>query len=63
MELLEALFICVCDDELEAVEDLLHILEGHVEEVPDTAREALEEPDVRDWSGEVNVTESLASNF
>src|SRR5262249_1104997 len=33
------------------VEDLLELLGGHVEQIADTARDALEEPDVRDRSG------------
>ena len=47
----------------DAVENLLEILQWDVEEVTDAARQALEEPDVRDGCGEVDVTEPLAANL
>src|SRR4051794_19776567 len=45
------------------VEDLLELLRRHVQQVADTARDALEEPDVRDGSGQVDVTHALAADL
>src|SRR4029453_9799470 len=44
------------DDRRREVEDLLELARGDVEQVADTARNALEEPDVADRGGEVDVT-------
>src|SRR4029079_3805015 len=44
------------DDRRCEVQDLLELARGDVEQVADAARHALEEPDVRDRSGEVDVT-------
>ncbi len=51
------------DDVADAVEDLFEIFEGDVEEVTDAGREAFEEPDVGDGSGEVDVAEAFAADF
>src|SRR4051794_35967785 len=45
------------------VEDLLELLRGHVQQVADAARDALEEPDVRHRSGQVDVTHALAADL
>jgi hypothetical protein len=49
----------VDDDVRNAVEHLLDVLQGDVEQVADAARQALQEPDVRDLRGEVDVAEAL----
>src|ERR687891_655205 len=51
------------DDRGGEVEDLLELLGSDVEEVADTARHALEEPDVRDRRGEVDVAHALAAHL
>src|SRR5258708_10913388 len=51
------------DDRRREVEDLLELARGDVEQVADAARHALEEPDVRDRSGEVDVTHALAADL
>src|SRR5262249_13332491 len=45
------------------VEDLLELARSDVEQVADAARDALEEPDVRDGSGEVDVPHALAAHL
>ena len=45
------------------IEHLLELARCDVEEVADAARHALEEPDVRDRSGEVDVTHALAAHL
>ena len=45
------------------VEDLLELARGDVEQVADAARDALEEPDVGDRSGEVDVAHALAAHL
>src|SRR5206468_4810646 len=45
------------------VQDLLELTRRDVEEVADPARNALEEPDVRDRSGEVDVTHALTAHL
>src|SRR5205085_10326882 len=45
------------------VEDLLELLERHVEERPDARREALQEPDVRDRRREIDVAHALAPDL
>ena len=47
----------------DAVEYLLEVLQRDVEEVADAARQALEEPDVGNRGGQVDVTEPLAANL
>src|SRR5213078_2230765 len=51
------------DDRRGEVEDLLELLRGHVQQVADAARDALEEPDVRDGSGQVDVTHALTAHL
>ena len=51
------------DDRGREVEHLLELARGDVEEVADAARHALEEPDVGDRRGEVDVTHPLAANL
>jgi hypothetical protein len=53
----------VDDDVRLAVEDLFEVLQRDVEHVADARREALQEPDVRDRCGEVDVPEALAANL
>src|SRR5207248_1123273 len=51
------------DDRGREVEDLLELTRRDVEQVADAARHALEEPDVRDRRGEVDVTHALAAHL
>src|SRR5262249_62356532 len=51
------------DDVALAVEDLLQVLEGDVEEVPDPAGKALQEPDVGHRGGEGDVPQPLAADL
>src|SRR5262249_51467270 len=51
------------DDRGREVEDLLELARSDVEQVPDAARDALEEPDVADRSGEVDMTHPLAADL
>ena len=51
------------DDRGGEVEDLLELARSDVEEVADAARDALEEPDVRDGRGQVDVTHPLAAHL
>src|SRR4029077_16976486 len=51
------------DDRRSEVQDLLELARGDVEQVADAARHALEEPDVRDRRGEVDVTHALAAHL
>ncbi len=53
----------VDDDVRLAVEDLLEILERDVEHVADAPRQALQEPDVRDRRGQVDVAEALTAHL
>ena len=45
------------------VEDLLELLQRHVEQRADARRQALQEPDVRDRRGEVDVAHALAPDL
>src|SRR5205085_6259991 len=45
------------------VQDLLELARGDVEQIADAARDALEEPDVRDGSGQVDVAHALAAHL
>ncbi len=45
------------------VEDLLQLLGSHVDQVADPARHALEEPDVGDRGGQVDVAHALAAHL
>ena len=51
------------DDRRGEVEDLLELLGSHVEQVADAARDALEEPDVADRGGEVDVAHALTADL
>src|SRR5690606_11532361 len=51
------------DDVALAVEDLLQLLEGDVENVPDAAWEALEEPDVGDGGRQGDVAQALTAHL
>src|SRR5262249_34966905 len=51
------------DDRSGEVEHLFELARCDVEEVADAARHALEEPDVRDRSGEIDVSHPLAPNL
>src|SRR5207237_4647416 len=51
------------DDRRGEVEDLLELARCDVEQVADTARDALEEPDVRDGRSEVDVPHALAAHL
>src|SRR5581483_9969376 len=51
------------DDRGGEVEDLLELARGDVEQVADPARDALEEPDVRDRRRQVDVTHALAAHL
>ena len=53
----------VDDDVRLAVEDLLEILQRDVEHVADARRQALQEPDVRDGRGQVDVAEALTAHL
>ena len=57
------LFIDIGADVCSEVENLLEVLRCDVEQVADSTRHALKEPDVRDRSGEVDVTHALASHL
>src|SRR5207302_5825439 len=46
-----------------AVEDLLQLLERDVEKVADAARQRLQEPDVRDRRGQVDVAQPLTAHL
>src|SRR5207248_3588457 len=51
------------DDRGCEVQNLLQLARRDVEQVADAARDALEEPDVRDGRGEVDVTHALAAHL
>ena len=55
-------FTAMDADELEAVQHFFNIFERHIQEITDSARQALQEPYVSDWCSEVNVTEALTAN-
>jgi hypothetical protein len=61
---LELLLVLRIDDDVGlAVEDLLEVLEAHVEQVADAGGQRLQEPDVGHRSGEVDVAEALAAHL
>ena len=60
---LQAGLLRVGDDVRLAVEDLLQILQRDVEQVADARRQRLQEPDVRDGRGQVDVAEALAAHL
>ena len=51
------------DDVCREIDDLLERLGAHVKQQPDLARDAAEVPDVRDGSGELDVTHALAAHL
>src|SRR5262249_8890983 len=51
------------DDRRREVEDLLELARSDVEQVPDAAGDALEEPDVADRGGQVDVAHALAAHL
>src|SRR6202040_2986166 len=51
------------DDRRREVENLLELARSDVEQVADAAGDALEEPDVRDRRGEVDVAHALAAHL
>src|SRR5262249_45294130 len=57
------LVVDVRDDRRCEVQDLLELAGCDVEQVADAARHALEEPDVRHRSGEVDVAHALAAHL
>ncbi len=61
--LLARLVVHPGDDRGGEVQDLLQLLGGHVQQVADPAGHALEEPDVADRGGEVDMTHPLASDL
>src|SRR5437667_210815 len=52
----------VDDHVLLEVQDLLQLPERHVEELPDAAGQSLEEPDVGDGGGQLDVAHALAAH-
>ena len=50
------------DDVVRVVDDLLEITQREVDEVAHRARQRLEEPDVRDGYGELDVAHALATH-
>jgi hypothetical protein len=61
--LLPALVIDRRDDVAGEVDDLLQLLRGHVEQVAEPAWDTLEEPDVGDGGGELDVAHPLATHL
>ena len=58
-----SLVVHPCDDRGGEVQDLLELLGRHVEQVADAAGHALEEPDVADRRGQVDVAHALATDL
>ena len=58
-----ALLVDLGHDRGGEVEDLLQLLGGDVQHVADPARDALEEPDVADGRGQVDVAHALAADL
>src|SRR3954453_21737283 len=50
------------DNVVRVVDDLLEITQSEIDEVPHRTRQSLEEPDVRDGYGELDVTHALATD-
>src|SRR5207302_1805510 len=50
------------DDVILEIENPLDILEGHVEQQSDAARQRLQEPDVGDGRGELDMAHALAAH-
>src|SRR6185437_567316 len=45
------------------IEDLLEILERHIEEQADAARQRLQEPDMRDRRGQLDMAHAVAAHL
>ena len=60
---LERSLLGIENDVALAVEDALEVLERDVEDRADAARQALEEPDVRNRSGQGDVAQTLAAHL
>ena len=58
----DVLLARIDDDVVRVVNDLLEIAKREVHEVPHRTRESLEEPDMGDGYGELDVTHPLATN-
>src|SRR6267378_2992386 len=56
------LLACVDDDIIRVVDDLLEIAQSQIDEIPHWTRKSLEEPDVGDGHGELDVTHALATD-
>ena len=64
LALFQILNITRIDDDVGLeVEDLLEFSQRNIEQMPDTRRQALEEPDMRAGAGEIDVAQTLASHF
>src|SRR5690606_21437602 len=50
------------DDVVLEIKNALDVLERHVEQRADTARQRLQEPDVRNRSGQLDMAHALAAN-
>src|SRR6202011_6296338 len=59
---LNFLLASIDDDVIRVVDDLLEITQRQVDEIAHWAGQSLEEPDVRDGYGELDVTHALATN-
>jgi len=63
-KILRALVRINIGDEIRGeVDDLLQLLGGHVEEISESARNTLEEPDVSHGCSELDVTHTLATHL
>src|SRR5207253_1355938 len=51
------------DDVVRVVDDLLEITQRDVEQVAHRTGQGLEEPDVRDWHGQLDVPHALATDL
>src|SRR5437868_6277817 len=58
----DVLLAGVYDDVVRVVDDLLEITQREIDKVPHRTRQSLEEPDVRDGYGELDVTHALATD-
>src|SRR6266576_3669619 len=58
----DVLLARVDDDVVRVVDDLLEIPQREIDEIPHRTRQSLEEPDVSDGYGELDVTHALATD-